>query len=276
MEQISLFSLLPKAAKSLALFPNSFMYRGLCIIVVRKPYRRAMHLSVEMRKGVQISCARRTTLKEIKSFLADHWEWIQKELLEQQKIKRKHPVKKFRTGESFLFQGKKLKLQYKHLPAGKSGPFIEKGFYIKGRSLIYCWSRLEDLGKDFLRQELKSFFEKTGKQLLQEAIAVFSSRMRLVPKAVRIGSQRSLWGSCSSEGNISLNWRLVVAPPEVMNYVVIHELAHLKYLDHSAAFWSLVARFCPDYKKYETWLGHNTYTPDFLLSFSKEQEKCFT
>ena len=100
--------------------------------------------------------------------------------------------------------------------------------------------------------------------------------MRLVPKAVRVGSQRSLWGSCSSEGNISLNWRLVVAPPEVMNYVVTHELAHLKYLDHSAAFWSLVARFCPDYKKYEAWLGHNTYTPDFLLSFSKEQERCFT
>ena len=158
MEQISLFSLLPKSAKRSSLFPNSFMYRGLCITLIRKPYRRAMHLSVEMKKGVRISCARRTTLKEIKSFLSDNWKWIQKELLERRKIKRKYPVKKFRTGESFLFQGEKLKLQYKHLPAGNSGPFTEKGFYIKNKSLIYCWSRLEDLGKDFLRQELKSFY----------------------------------------------------------------------------------------------------------------------
>ncbi len=269
MEQISLFSLLPKSAKRSPLFPNSFMYRGVCITLIRKPYRRVMQLGVEMKGGVQISCARRTTLKEIKSFLAEHWKWIQKELSERQKIKRRHPVKKFRTGESFLFQGKSLKLQYKHIRIRQNEPFIEKGFYIKNKNLIYGWNRLEDLGTHFLRQELRSFYEKKGKLLLQEAVAVFSSRMQLVPKAVRIGSQRSLWGSCSSEGNISLNWRLVVAPPEVINYVVIHELAHLKYLDHSSAFWSLVARFCPDYKKQEAWLGHNTYTPDFLLSPSE-------
>ena len=276
MEQISLFSLLPKSAKRSPLFPNSFIYRGVCINLIRKPYRRVMRLSVAIQEGVQVSCARRTPLKEIQFFLAGHWKWIQKELLERQKIKRRYPVKKFQPGESFLFQGKQLKLQYKHLCMRTSGSFIEKGFYIKNKSLIYCWNQLEDLGVSYLRQELRSFYEKTGKQLLQEAIIVFSSRMQLVPKAVRIGSQRSLWGSCSSEGNISLNWRLVVAPPEVINYVVIHELAHLKYLDHSSAFWSLVARFCPDYKKYEAWLGHNIYTPDFLLSHSELHKRRFT
>lgn len=70
----------------------------------------------------------------------------------------------------------------------------------------------------------------------------------------RIADQKSLWGSCSPQGLISLSWRLVLAPPEVFRYVVVHELCHRKHLDHSSRFWRLVSRQMPDYEAPRAWL----------------------
>ncbi len=272
MEQISLFSLLPKTEKKFADFPSSFMYQDQLVVLQRKAYQRTIHLYVEAWGAVRVSCSRRTSLMEIKSFLKDHWSWIQKQLLHQKKIREKYPLKTFRSGESFLFRGKKRKLKYKNISSVKifvctkdNIPF----FHIEKNHLIYYWRALEDLNRDLLKKELRTFYQEKGKVFLQEALSVFSSRMRLFPCSVRIGSQRSLWGSCSGAGRISLNWRLAVAPHEVLNYVVIHELAHLKHLNHSCAFWSLVARFCPEYRKYESWLRQNIYAMDFLLPRSE-------
>ena len=272
MEQISLFSLLPELKKNSPALSNSFVYRDLCIYLTRKPYQKAIQLSVELKGKVQVSCSHCTFLAKVIFFLADHWQWIQKQLEEQKKIRKKYPLKKFKVGESFLFQGRKLQLRYENVFSMEKHCYINgsvTGFHVGKSSLIYYWRESEDLSSDNLKKELKVFYETAGKKKLQESLLVCSSRMQLVPKSVRIGSQRSLWGSCSSKGNISLNWRLVAAPPAVLNYVVVHELAHLKHLNHSLSFWSFVSQFCPKYKAHENWLQHNTYALDFLLPRSQ-------
>jgi predicted metal-dependent hydrolase len=71
---------------------------------------------------------------------------------------------------------------------------------------------------------------------------------------VSIRNQRTRWGSCGRDGNISLNWRLVLMPPAVRDYVLIHELMHLRRLDHSPAYWKLVAAACPGYREARQWL----------------------
>jgi predicted metal-dependent hydrolase len=71
---------------------------------------------------------------------------------------------------------------------------------------------------------------------------------------LRIGDQRTLWGSCSARGTISFNWRLVLTSPEVLDYVVVHELCHLHVLDHSARFWQRVARYRPQWREQRDWL----------------------
>ena len=81
--------------------------------------------------------------------------------------------------------------------------------------------------------------------------------------------QKTRWGSCNSRGRISLNWRLVVAPLSVMNYVVIHELSHLRYLDHSKRFWNFIGQYCPTYKKDRKWLSDHQYEMDFLSTPSE-------
>jgi predicted metal-dependent hydrolase len=77
-------------------------------------------------------------------------------------------------------------------------------------------------------------------------------------KRIAIKSQRTMWGSCSRKGNLNFNWRLAAAPPEALDYVVIHELCHLREMNHSKKFWAHVALACPDFKQRRRWLRANT------------------
>jgi predicted metal-dependent hydrolase len=79
----------------------------------------------------------------------------------------------------------------------------------------------------------------------------------LRPTSVRIKEQRHLWGSCSTKGAINLNWRLILAPPAVFEYVVVHELCHLRVPNHQAAFWRLVGEILPDFAAHRQWLRQN-------------------
>jgi predicted metal-dependent hydrolase len=86
-----------------------------------------------------------------------------------------------------------------------------------------------------------------------EAAAAVGARV----SAVAIRAQRTRWGSCSPSGALSFNWRLLLAPEPVLDYVVIHEACHLKVADHSRGFWSLVERHCPDWREHTRWLRRN-------------------
>lgn len=101
-----------------------------------------------------------------------------------------------------------------------------------------------------LRQELQHQARQDAQRLLDEEAA----RLSLRYGELRIADQKSLWGSCSVEGNISLSWRLVLAPPTVFRYVVIHELCHIRHHDHSDAFWALVAQQMPAFETWRNWL----------------------
>ena len=107
---------------------------------------------------------------------------------------------------------------------------------------------------DAAKTEISQHLKREARVLFQERLDFFGEKMGLKAEALRIGDQRTRWGSCSSKGTISLNWRLVMAPPEVLDYIVIHELAHLEEMNHSAKFWAIVKTFCPDYKAQEEWL----------------------
>lgn len=92
-------------------------------------------------------------------------------------------------------------------------------------------------------------------KIIKERVAVHAGRMGLLPKKVGVKAHRRRWGSCSLRtGALYFNWRIVMAPLPVIDYIVVHELAHLEHPDHSRSFWSLVARFAPDHKAHRRWL----------------------
>jgi hypothetical protein len=96
-----------------------------------------------------------------------------------------------------------------------------------------------------------------AKQDLPPRLLELAAQLGLVVSKVSVRNQRWRWGSCSPNGHICLNWRLVTMPPWVRDYVMIHELMHLRRMDHSKKFWKLVAQACPDYEVARRWLRQN-------------------
>ncbi len=89
------------------------------------------------------------------------------------------------------------------------------------------------------------------------AVDRFATALGKKPKRITLRDTRSRWGSCSSKGNLSFSWRLMLAPPEVLDYIAAHEVAHLRHMDHSAAFWGTVAELFPGYRVHHDWLKRN-------------------
>ena len=99
------------------------------------------------------------------------------------------------------------------------------------------------------RAALERWYRNEAKRLLPELVARWQGRVgRKKPSFVQVRSQRRRWGSCSSDGSIRLNWRIIMAEPALIDYVVVHELAHLAVMDHSPRYWKRVERALPDYR----------------------------
>jgi predicted metal-dependent hydrolase len=109
-----------------------------------------------------------------------------------------------------------------------------------------------------LRPAIERHLRQLAAQELPPRVLELAALHQLPVRRVTVRNQRSRWGSCSRRGTISLNWRLVQVPPSVRDYLVLHELAHLKEMNHSRRFWNEVARLCPDFREAERWLKQHS------------------
>lgn len=105
-----------------------------------------------------------------------------------------------------------------------------------------------------IRDALIKWMKKQTKQLVGQMVEIHASKQHLFPRTITIKTQKSRWGSCGIHNDININWLLIMAPKEVMEYVVVHELCHIKIKNHSSHFWSLVAEHLPDYQIRRNWL----------------------
>ena len=113
-------------------------------------------------------------------------------------------------------------------------------------------------------QSLESWLRREARREIDKQIAVVSSKLRRLPNRVYVMNQRTKWGSCSRKRNLTFNWRLILARPEVLNYIVTHEVAHLVEANHSPKFWLLLRSHCPNADSARAWLlknGTGLYRP---------------
>jgi hypothetical protein len=140
------------------------------------------------------------------------------------------------------------------VPRGTSGAEVDR-VLAERRDWIAAQRRRQvpRLGLDSL-----TVSERDGRRAARELVSSLASeeaaKLGVTVARIRIGGQRTVWGSCSPTGTVSINWRLVLAPFDVLDYVVVHELCHLRVPDHSRRFWALVERHRPDWRDQRDWL----------------------
>ena len=101
------------------------------------------------------------------------------------------------------------------------------------------------------------YYRRHARKVLLEKTAYYAAQMGVSYGRIAVKEQKTRWGSCSSQGNLNFNWKLILMPEEILDYVVVHELAHLIEMNHSPRFWAEVARILPDYERRREWLKQN-------------------
>ena len=229
----------------------------------RRAFQRSIGLRILPSGHVKITAGKTVSHRVILNFLFQSEPWIERGLRECQKFKELYPLKEFREGESFLLRGQEHFLRL--WPRAHKRPQFR---LFPRRQLILCLPE-GGVHRQELLSALRRFYKKLGCEQLRYSLDKYSCQMNLCPKSLSFRSQKTRWGSCSSDGNMSLNWKLIAAPLECLEYVVIHELAHLRHQNHSKDFWRLVEEYCPQRKVHSQWLKKNHYAFDFLAKKSE-------
>lgn len=190
--------------------------------------------------------------KRVDQFVHEKRQWIEQTLAKIAQITEPHssPIPDVYTNDTeILYRGKGYKLsiqptKLKRLKIEFTDYFIvhvPEGLPLEQHSEVIKKALLQWLRKQTLVQ-------------VQVAVNQHAERKRLFPRSITIKSQKSRWGSCGFQGDININWLLILAPPEVLEYVVVHELCHIQVKNHSRQFWDLVTEHLPDYKQRRRWL----------------------
>ncbi|MCR6653029.1 MAG: M48 family metallopeptidase [Cellvibrionaceae bacterium] len=208
----------------------------------RSARRRSIGIKVH-RGEVTVSAPVRASMAEIRAFVAQKTRWITKHLELQRKSIAQQSGLQFGPGVELPFLGETLLLE-------ATGPAV--GVVRSGdRLLIGAESQL-------YKAKIARWLAGQAQVYLPARIKALAPLLGVEPRGFSVRFYKSRWGSCNRRGELQFNWLLMMAPPAVVDYVVVHELAHLRHFNHSPAFWQLVASVMPDYASHRAWLRQQT------------------
>ncbi len=219
--------------------------------IVTRSNRKTIGITIDNNGLVKVTSPYRVSESYINELLLKKSSWIQKKIteLESGALKANSP-KIFNNGETFLYLGKIFELKI-----CRSSNCKKATVKLDNKNIVIDVPIGFDA--DSIKKKLKLWYVEQFKHIATERINYYSSKIGVFPKKVTIREQKTRWGSCSSKGNINLNWKLIMASLEVLDYVIVHELCHLIAMNHSEEFWKIVGVYSPQYKNYRTWLRHN-------------------
>lgn len=191
----------------------------------------------------------------VNRFVVTHTKWIEKQVAKIEIQKKRRPEFNYRSGDTFYYFGEPVVLMVK--PSVRKRPSIN----IRGYQMIITLHR--EVGRAdgvaAIKKAIENFYKKKAEEVIHDRLQHFNEFYGYKYNRVTLRNQKSRWGSCSARGNLNFNWRLIMAPIEVIDYVVVHELCHLKEMNHSARFWKLVEKAIPKYKEVRRWLRENHF-----------------
>ena len=207
----------------------------------------------------------------IEGFLQRKRQWLYDTLREMEEAVAKRPVvPRFMTGSKIPFRGRQASLKVRR----HDGPNVEIAH--RNGFLVDLPSWVSDEAADaVVAMEIKLWLKRRVRRDVHEIATAYGKRFDLKPRSIRVAEFVTGWGSCGQSGTIHIDWRLVFAPKRVLEYVVVHELAHLKQRTHTDQFWSFLGSLLPDYERPKGWLDSHQGALDasFLASAPPQAAK---
>jgi len=209
--------------------------------------RRTIAIHIDPLKGVLVRAPKRASEKEVRKFLLQKAPWIMRKLVEVQRRAGEVPHHLYLDGEIFLYRGESFRLRI----CTDSG-IGRNSVAITGSEIAVSLKPGQNV-----QEILRKWYIARARETLNERVKYFSGELDAEPNKIVIRGQTKRWGSCSSKGNVNLNWKLVMAQPNILDYVVAHELCHLRFPNHQAEFWHTLSGVMPDYTDRRAWLKAN-------------------
>ncbi|ARS91261.1 M48 family metallopeptidase [Natrarchaeobaculum aegyptiacum] len=171
--------------------------------------------------------------------------WVVEKKEKYDTYREKIPEREYEEGAVFPYLGEEREIVVERRPS--SG--------VTENTLRLARHHVEDTS---VKRALETLYRRKARETFEERAEYYAEQMGVEYEKIEVRNQRTKWGSCSTTGTLGLNWRLMMAPQEIVDYIVIHELAHLREPNHTDAFWSLVAEHDPNYEEHSRWLEENS------------------
>lgn len=224
--------------------------------------RKTVCMSINKDGSVMLKAPRLyPTDQELLQFVEQKADWIVLQRERQQDREDMRLVRRFETDYSFPYLGEERLVE---MQQGKKNRIT-----YQDEKIIIQTPYFEVLQKDYeaeenkaaiekLQSDLKKWYKKQAAAYITKRVEYYKDVIGVTVNSVSIKSRKSQWGSCDSNGDITFSWKLVMARPAAIDYVVVHELCHRKHMDHSREFWNQVQKYMPDFKQQKQWLEENS------------------
>jgi hypothetical protein len=213
--------------------------RSVPLLFIHHPCARRYLLRLRPDGVARVTVPRRGSISAARDFVARNIGWLEQQI--QRLAAQPKTAAEWKIGSEIYFRGELVRIE------------LETAGQIRFGSELLA---LRDVSVD-LRPVIQKHFRKLAQQELPARVQELSALHGIEVSRVSVRNQKSRWGSCSRRGTISLNWRLIQTPEFVRDYIILHELAHRRQMNHSDKFWQEVERLCPDYLLAEHWLKTN-------------------
>ncbi|KAB7672573.1 M48 family metallopeptidase [Bacillus sp. B1-b2] len=213
--------------------------------------RTSIGISINSYGEIEVQAPKKTPDEKVLQVIERSWELIQEKLKEFEDRWNGPQEKAYENDESFLYLGKSYPIKI------VQDNNIAQDHVVFEEEILYVYVKKFDDEK--MKQALKRFYYQQCKALVEKSISSYQSNFKTKPRSVRISDSKTTWGTCDSNLQLTFNWRLAMAPLEVIDYVVIHEMCHMYHMNHDRSFWRLVGSIMPDYKEKENWLAFSNW-----------------
>ncbi|MFC5756495.1 M48 family metallopeptidase [Rhizobium sp. GCM10022189] len=218
-----------------------------------KQHDRATRITLRIEPGgraLKMTVPKGLAAREVNAFLDRHQGWL------LTKLAKFSTDTGLRDGGEILFRGVRHRIEHTGSLRG-----LTEAVVVDGKAVLRVSGMPEHIGR-----RIATFLKKEARADLERLSRLHAGSIKAPIRSISMKDTRSRWGSCSSEGNLSFSWRIVMAPPSVIDYLAAHEVAHLKEMNHGPHFWALCKRLCPHMEEAKSWLkrhGSQLHAIDF-------------